>query len=142
METNCTQISIMTRRNERLQCDIFLAPVNISAPGYHAYSPCISLSVLFSFNRASTFNFFPFSHHVSYSQRGSSDSHSSEELPIQGGYTGRHPGSSGSEESIQELFEVGVHPQLNPPSSERPSPAHCTGTVARMMVAQHLRHCV
>nr|XP_033479939.1 voltage-dependent T-type calcium channel subunit alpha-1I-like [Epinephelus lanceolatus] len=60
------------------------------------------------------------------SQRGSSDSHSSEELPIQGGYTGRHPASSGSEESIQELFEVGVHPQLNPPSSERPSPAHCT----------------
>lgn len=38
MGTNCTQISIMTSENERLQRDIFLAPLNIGAPGYHVYS--------------------------------------------------------------------------------------------------------
>ncbi|XP_047435064.1 voltage-dependent T-type calcium channel subunit alpha-1I-like [Mugil cephalus] len=50
------------------------------------------------------------------SQRGSSDSHSSEELPS----------SSGSEEGAQELLEVGIHPQLNPPSQEQQSLARCT----------------
>ncbi|KAG7234491.1 hypothetical protein INR49_004558 [Caranx melampygus] len=59
-------------------------------------------------------------------QRGSSDSHSSEELPTQGGYRGLRPASSGSEEGVPELFEVGVHPQLNPPSPEQQIPAHCT----------------
>ncbi|XP_044044865.1 voltage-dependent T-type calcium channel subunit alpha-1I-like isoform X2 [Siniperca chuatsi] len=61
------------------------------------------------------------------SKRGSSDSHSSEELPIQGGYRGLCPSSSGNKEGVQELFEVGVHPQLNTPSLEQSSPAHCTG---------------
>ncbi|TMS22778.1 Voltage-dependent T-type calcium channel subunit alpha-1I [Larimichthys crocea] len=60
------------------------------------------------------------------SKRGSSDSHSSEELPTQGGYKGLQPSRSGSEEGVQELFEVGVHPQLNTPSLEQPSPSHCT----------------
>lgn len=83
-----------------------------------------------------------FSHHASSSQRGSSDSHSSEELPTQRDYRGLRPSSSGSEERVQELFEVGVHPQLNSPSLEQPSPAHCTGTGVHMMVVQHLRYCI
>ncbi|XP_037620430.1 voltage-dependent T-type calcium channel subunit alpha-1I-like isoform X2 [Sebastes umbrosus] len=60
------------------------------------------------------------------SQRGSSDSNSSDELPTQGGYGGLRPSSSGSEEVVQELFEVGVHPRLDSPSLEQPSPTHCT----------------
>ncbi|KAI4786049.1 hypothetical protein KUCAC02_037382, partial [Chaenocephalus aceratus] len=64
---------------------------------------------------------------VRYSQRGSSDSHSSEELPTQGCYRGILPSSSGSEEGVQELYEVGVHPQVNSPSLEQQSPAPCTG---------------
>ncbi|XP_069386718.1 voltage-dependent T-type calcium channel subunit alpha-1I-like [Paralichthys olivaceus] len=60
-------------------------------------------------------------------QMGSSHSHSSEELPPQVGYTGLRPSSSGSEEGTQEeLFEVGVQPQLNPPSLEQQSPTHFT----------------
>lgn len=46
-------------------------------------------------------------------QRGSGDSHSSEELPVRGAYEGLRPPSSGSEEAVQAL------PQ---------SPAPCTGT--------------
>lgn len=74
----------------------------------------------------------------SHSQRGSSDSRSSEELPTHGGYRGLRRSSSGSEEGVQELFEVGVHPQLCPPSLEQQSPAHCTGTRGPMRVVQHL----
>lgn len=143
MDTNCTQISIMTRGNESLQFDIFLAPVNISAPGYHAYSLYISVSALVLFHSFFYLQFLSFfSHHTSRSQRGSSDSRSSEELPTQRDYRGLHPSSSGSEERVQELFEVGVHPQLNSPSLEQPSPAHCTGTGVHMIVVQHLRYCI
>ncbi|XP_039669618.1 LOW QUALITY PROTEIN: voltage-dependent T-type calcium channel subunit alpha-1I-like [Perca fluviatilis] len=53
-------------------------------------------------------------------KRGSSDSHSSEELPTQGGYRGLRPPSSGSECGVQDLFE------LNSLSLEQPSRAHCT----------------
>ncbi|XP_041640069.1 voltage-dependent T-type calcium channel subunit alpha-1I-like [Cheilinus undulatus] len=60
------------------------------------------------------------------SQRGSSDSHSSEELTNQGGFRGLHPSSSGSELGVQELCEVGVHPRVNTPSPDQPSPEHCT----------------
>lgn len=128
----------MTRGNERLQFDIFLAPVNISAPGYimlilsaslYLSSPSLSLTPLSSMSLV----FFS----PSRSQRGSSDSRSSEELPAQGGYRGLRPSSSGSEEGVQELFEVGVHPQLNPPSLEQ-SPAHCSGNRAHMMAVQHV----
>ncbi|XP_034062145.1 voltage-dependent T-type calcium channel subunit alpha-1I-like [Gymnodraco acuticeps] len=63
---------------------------------------------------------------VRYSQRGSSDSQSSEELPTQGCYRGILPSSSGSEEGVQELYEVGVHPQGNSPSLEQQSPTPCT----------------
>ncbi|CAI5681277.1 unnamed protein product [Oreochromis niloticus] len=58
------------------------------------------------------------------SQRGSSDSRSSEELPRQAGYRGLRPSSSGSEEGVQGLFEVGIHHQCNPASPEQKSPAH------------------
>ncbi|KAM7394659.1 hypothetical protein PAMP_021446 [Pampus punctatissimus] len=58
--------------------------------------------------------------------RGSSDSRSSEELPTHGCYRGLRPSSSGSEEGVRELFEVGVHPQLCPPSLEQQSLARCT----------------
>uniref|UniRef100_UPI003AAF45BE voltage-dependent T-type calcium channel subunit alpha-1I n=1 Tax=Centroberyx gerrardi TaxID=166262 RepID=UPI003AAF45BE len=58
------------------------------------------------------------------SQRGSSDSHSSEELPSQGGYRGLRPPSSGSEEGVEGLLEVGVHPQMSPPLLAQQSPAH------------------
>lgn len=90
------------------------------------FSPCLFVSL----SPASLiFNFsLPFSYHAWHCQRGSSDSHSSEELPTQGGYKGLQPSRSGSEEGVQELFEVGVHPQLNTPSLEQPSPSHCTGT--------------
>lgn len=132
METNCAQISIMTKGNERLQLDIVLAPVNIGAPGYHVCSLCISVSSPppspSSVARCSIFKFLSDISRLSLSQRGSSDSHSSEELPTQGGYRGLCPSSSGSEEGVQELFEVGIHPQLNPLSQEQQSPAHCTGT--------------
>ncbi|KAI3353471.1 hypothetical protein L3Q82_019996 [Scortum barcoo] len=59
-------------------------------------------------------------------KRGSSDSRSSEELPTQRDYRGLRPPSSGSEERVQELFEVGIHPRLDSPSLEQQSPAHCT----------------
>lgn len=78
-----------------------------------------------------------FSHHASRRQRGSSDSRSSDELPTQGGYRGLHPSTSGSEEGVQDLCEVGVHPQLNTPSMEQLSGAHCTGTRVHMVVVQH-----
>ncbi|KAM4583766.1 voltage-dependent T-type calcium channel subunit alpha-1I-like [Odontesthes bonariensis] len=55
---------------------------------------------------------------VRRSQRGSSDSHSSEELPTQGGYRGLHPSN------VQEQFEEGLHPHSNPPLVEQQSPAH------------------
>ncbi|KAM3865348.1 LOW QUALITY PROTEIN: voltage-dependent T-type calcium channel subunit alpha-1I-like [Diretmus argenteus] len=58
------------------------------------------------------------------SQRGSSDSHSSEEL--QGGYRGFRPPSSGSEDGVQGLLEVGVHPRLTPPHLAQQSPTHGT----------------
>ncbi|XP_047189952.1 voltage-dependent T-type calcium channel subunit alpha-1I-like isoform X3 [Scophthalmus maximus] len=65
---------------------------------------------------------------VRESQIGSSDSHSSEETPThQVGYRGLRPSSSGSEDGVQELLEVGVHPRLSPPSLEQQSPARCTG---------------
>lgn len=48
----------------------------------------------------------------SSSQRGSSDSHSSKELPTQGSYRGLCPSSSGSEASVQELFEEDIYPQM------------------------------
>ncbi|KAM9857055.1 voltage-dependent T-type calcium channel subunit alpha-1I [Aulostomus maculatus] len=60
------------------------------------------------------------------SQRGSSDSHSLEELPTEGSYRGLHPSSSGSEEGVQELCKVGVQPQESPPALEQQSPAHCS----------------
>ncbi|KAM9314885.1 voltage-dependent T-type calcium channel subunit alpha-1I [Pholidichthys leucotaenia] len=63
---------------------------------------------------------------IGTSQRGSSDSHSSEELLTQGGYRGLHPSSSGSEEEgIQGLFEVGIQPQMSPATVEQQSPAQC-----------------
>lgn len=68
-------------------------------------------------------------------QRGSSDSHSSEELPTHEDYRGLHPSSSGSEEEgVHELFEMSVHPQLKMPSLEQPSPAHRTGMQAHNTV--------
>ncbi|KAK2817421.1 hypothetical protein Q5P01_025612 [Channa striata] len=57
------------------------------------------------------------------SQRGSSDSRSSEELPTRGGRGGVRASSLGSEE---ELLEVGVHLELNPPSLDQQNPAQCT----------------
>uniref|UniRef100_A0A1A8IHG7 Calcium channel, voltage-dependent, T type, alpha 1I subunit n=1 Tax=Nothobranchius kuhntae TaxID=321403 RepID=A0A1A8IHG7_NOTKU len=47
------------------------------------------------------------------SQRGSSDSHSSEEFPTQRDYRGLPPSSSGSDGGVQELLE------MNPPSLEQ-----------------------
>nr|XP_015824152.2 voltage-dependent T-type calcium channel subunit alpha-1I isoform X2 [Nothobranchius furzeri]XP_054599493.1 voltage-dependent T-type calcium channel subunit alpha-1I isoform X2 [Nothobranchius furzeri] len=47
------------------------------------------------------------------SQRGSSDSHSSEELPTQRDYSALPPSSSGSDGGVQELLE------MNPPSLEQ-----------------------
>lgn len=67
-------------------------------------------------------------------QRGSSDSHSSEELPTQGGYRGLRPSSSGSEDCVQELFEVGIHP-CNPSSPGQKSSAHDKGTGINKMTA-------
>ncbi|KAK2918603.1 hypothetical protein Q8A73_002974 [Channa argus] len=61
-----------------------------------------------------------------HGQRGSSDSRSSEELPIQGGYGGLQASSLGSEEGVQELVEVGVHLELNPSSLEPQNQTHCT----------------
>ncbi|XP_074542124.1 voltage-dependent T-type calcium channel subunit alpha-1I [Halichoeres trimaculatus] len=60
------------------------------------------------------------------SQRGSSESHSSEELPLRGSNRGLHPSSSGSELGVQELCEVGIHPQLDSPSLEQLSVEDCT----------------
>nr|XP_043884115.1 voltage-dependent T-type calcium channel subunit alpha-1I-like [Solea senegalensis] len=60
------------------------------------------------------------------SQMGSSDSHSSEELSTRVGYRGLRPSSSGSEDGVRELFEVGVHHQVKPPLLEQRSPAHVT----------------
>lgn len=136
LETNCSQISIMTRGNEMLEFDIVRAPWNIGAPGYHARPLRVSLSLFHSapliFNLCSRF-----SHHASHRQRGSSDSRSSDELPTQGGYRGLHPSTSGSEEGVQDLCEVGVHPRLSTPSMEQLSGAHCTGTRVHMVVVQH-----
>ncbi|XP_034043624.1 voltage-dependent T-type calcium channel subunit alpha-1I-like [Thalassophryne amazonica] len=61
------------------------------------------------------------------SQRNSSDSCSSDELPSRTVCTGFHPSSSGSEEALQDVFEMGVHPQSSPCSMEQRSPAHGTG---------------
>lgn len=74
----------------------------------------------------------PFSYHASRTQRGSSDSHSSEELPTKGDYRGLRRCSSGSEEEAQELFEDGAHSQLDTSSLEQLSPARCTGTTVHM----------
>lgn len=74
----------------------------------------------------------PFSYHASRTQRGSSDSHSSEELPTKGDYRGLRRCSSGSEEAAQELFEDGAHSRLDTSSLEQLSPARCTGTAVRM----------
>lgn len=63
-----------------------------------------------------------------FTQRCSSDSPSSEELPVQGGYRGLRLSSSGSEEEVAELLDVGVCPPSNPPSLEQESPANCSGT--------------
>nr|XP_057916779.1 voltage-dependent T-type calcium channel subunit alpha-1I-like isoform X2 [Doryrhamphus excisus]XP_057916854.1 voltage-dependent T-type calcium channel subunit alpha-1I-like isoform X2 [Doryrhamphus excisus] len=64
---------------------------------------------------------------VGGSQRGSSDSHSSGELPTDVRYSGLHtPGGNEEEEEVdQEMSEVGIRPRLCPPSVERQSPAHC-----------------
>ncbi|XP_029948747.1 voltage-dependent T-type calcium channel subunit alpha-1I-like [Salarias fasciatus] len=56
------------------------------------------------------------------SQRGSSDSRSSEELPSRWGYRGLRPSSSGSEDGVQEPSEAGIHPS----ALEQQSPARCT----------------
>lgn len=81
--------------------------------------------------RLSRINLFSLSHTLSLScsQVDSSDSHSSQELPTQVGYSGLGPCSSGSEEGIQELFQVGVHSQGNPPRRELQSLAQITGNV-------------
>ncbi|KAM4611272.1 voltage-dependent T-type calcium channel subunit alpha-1I [Polymixia lowei] len=63
------------------------------------------------------------------SQRGSSDSHSSEELQegtSQGGYGGLHPPSAGSEEGVQGLLEVDLQPEPTSPQMVQRSPAHHT----------------
>ncbi|KAM6939496.1 voltage-dependent T-type calcium channel subunit alpha-1I [Xenentodon cancila] len=57
------------------------------------------------------------------SQRGSSDSNSSEELLSQGGYRGLRPSSSGREAAVQKSFEEDVYPQMNPQMLEKQSPA-------------------
>lgn len=65
------------------------------------------------------------SHHALPSQRGSSDSHSSEELL-------RHC-SSGSEEGSRETFEEGVRPV-----EDTPNPACCAGI--KVHVEQQIPH--
>ncbi|XP_055363135.1 voltage-dependent T-type calcium channel subunit alpha-1I-like [Betta splendens] len=60
---------------------------------------------------------------VTHDQRCSSESHSLEELPVQGGHRGS---SSGSEEEAREVFEEGVCPQWNPPSLEQETAANCS----------------
>lgn len=138
-KTNATQISIMIRWNETPQFGVSLAPVNISAPGYlfflGNFSPSpLSVNLLLS-NSALLFS-------SSFFQRGSSDSRSSEELPRQAGYRGLRPSSSGSEEGVQGLFEVGIHHQCNPASPEQKSPAHDKGTGINKMTAQDPGSCM
>lgn len=65
----------------------------------------------------------PFSHHALPSQQGSSDSHSSEELPASGGYRGLRRCSSGSEDGDHETFEEGIQAEV-----DTLSPACCAGT--------------
>ncbi|TNM85363.1 hypothetical protein fugu_007634 [Takifugu bimaculatus] len=47
------------------------------------------------------------------SQQGSSDSHSSEELPASGGYRGLRRCSSGSEDGDHERFEEGIQAEVD-----------------------------
>ncbi|KAM4594229.1 voltage-dependent T-type calcium channel subunit alpha-1I [Fundulus diaphanus] len=57
------------------------------------------------------------------SQRGSSDSHSSEELLTQGGCRRPHPSTSGSDGVIQQCVEF-IHPPLDFPLPEQQTSAH------------------
>ena len=119
------------RGNERLQVYI---RTSVHLDIKLSLSPSLCLS--FSFTRSPIFN-VPLLFPPPGWQMGSSDSHSSEECPPQGGYTGLRPSSSGSEEGTQELLEVDVQPQISPPSLEQHSPAHFTGNRVNIMVLQH-----
>lgn len=65
----------------------------------------------------------PFSLNALPSQRGSSDSHSSEELPAPGGYRGLRRCSSGTEDGDHETFEEGIQAEV-----DTLNPACCAGT--------------
>lgn len=90
----------MTRENERLQFDIFLAPLSHRPPGYKSLCICSLSSLITHFMDLIPLFVFP-----SYFQKGSSDSHSSEELPTQGDYKGLPFSSAKSDAGAQELFE-------------------------------------
>ena len=100
----------MAAGNERPRFEIGLASANIGAPGHDADS-LSSASGLLALLIGAFFVLFP--HHALHTQRGSSDSHSSEELPTHRVYTGpcRCGTGSGEEEGGQELLEEGARPQ-------------------------------
>lgn len=92
----------MTRENERVKFDVFPAPLSHSPPGYKSLYICtLSLSFLithFLYSISLLICLFCF-------QKGSSDSHSSEELPTHGDYQGCPLFSSVSDGGVQEMFE-------------------------------------